>query len=259
MNNGLKRKLSLSVYLARMEFERRFAGSIGGRLWVFAGPFLTIVVIWIALDYGLGLRGALGPDYGMALAVGLCCWLFFAEAINTSLGSITSQPHLVKKVVFPVILLPIANILVAFAVHLVILAFVVLALLVQGKTPGPDALALPFWTGCLFVLTMSLALMVAALNVLLRDTAALVPNLISFLFWMTPIVWPASRLTGDWTLIALLNPAAVIIEGYRNALLGTPSLLSIQGTLVFALVMAALGVASLMFFRKLRLMFADVM
>jgi ABC-type polysaccharide/polyol phosphate export permease len=259
MDQGIKRKLSLSVYLARMEFERRFAGSIGGKLWVFAGPFLTIAVIWAALDFGLGLRGSVGPDYGMALAVGLCCWLFFAEAINTSLGSITSQPHLVKKVVFPVILLPVANILVAFAVHLVILAFVILALLAQGKTPGLGALALPFWIGCLFVLTMSVALLVAALNVLLRDTAALVPNLISFLFWVTPIVWPASRLTGDWSLLALLNPASVIIEGYRSALLGTPPLLSIQGTMIFAMFMAAFGVASLIFFRKLRLMFADVM
>lgn len=259
MNQGLKRKLSLSVYLARMEFERRFAGSIGGKLWVFAGPFLTIAVIWAALDFGLGLRGSIGPDYGMALAVGMCCWLFFAEAVNMSLGSITSQPHLVKKVVFPVILLPVANILVAFAVHLVILGFVVLAFLVQGRTLGLSALALPFWVGCLFVLTMSVALLVAALNVLVRDTAALVPNIISFLFWMTPIVWPASRLTGNWEFIAFLNPAAVIIEGYRSALLGAPPLLSFGGTMIFAMFLATFGIASLIFFRKLRLMFADVM
>lgn len=259
MDQGIRRKLSLSAHLARMEFERRFAGSAGGKLWVFAGPFLTIAVIWVALDYGLGLRGSAGPDYGMSLAIGLCCWLFFSEAVNSAIGSITSQPHLVKKVVFPVILLPVANILVAFAVHLVILACVILAVLVQGKVPGLAALALPFWIGCLFVLTMSVALLVAALNVLLRDTAALVPNIISFLFWITPIVWPASRLDGQWTLIALLNPAAIIIDGYRNALLGTAPLLSWPGTLIFTLALALFAGASFRLFRKLRLMFADVM
>lgn len=259
MNQDIKRKLSLSVYLARMEFERRFAGSMGGKLWVFAGPFLTIAVIWVALDYGLGLRGSVGPDYGMSLAVGLCCWLFFSEAVNTAMGSITGQPHLVKKVVFPVILLPVANILVAFAVHLVILAFVILVVLLQGKTPGIGVLLLPFWIGCLFVLTLSVALLVAALNVLVRDTAALVPNVISFLFWITPIIWPVSQLTGDWYLIAWLNPAAIIIDGYRSALLGTEPLLSGAGTAIFALVLAAFAAASVIIFRRLRLMFADVM
>jgi len=259
MDNGLRRKLTLCLYLTRMEFERRFAGSVGGRLWVFVGPLTTIAVIWVALDFGLGMRGSVGPGYGLSLAIGLSAWLFFAEGVNTSLASITSNPHLVKKIVFPVILLPASNVLAAFAVHLVVLVVVLSALLAQGQALSLAFLTLPFWIGCQFVLTASIAILVSGLNVISRDVSAIAPNIMSFLFWLTPVIWPISTMPERWRLVALLNPGAGIIEGYRYAILGGAKPYGLIGTLVFASGLSLFSIACYEAFRRLRLRFADVM
>ncbi|MGL5361743.1 MAG: ABC transporter permease, partial [Bosea sp. (in: a-proteobacteria)] len=172
------RRLDLCAYLTRMEFERRFAGTMGGKLWVFLSPLMTIVVIWLALDYGLGMRASLGPAYGMSLVVGLCAWLFVSDAINSSTGSITGSPHLVKKVVFPVILLPVSNVLAAFIVHLLLLAVVFGLLTFQIGNISWNLLALPFWSGCLLLFAAMMAILAAGLNVLFRDVGAVAPNIL---------------------------------------------------------------------------------
>jgi teichoic acid transport system permease protein len=253
------RKLRLCIYLARLEFDRRFAGSVGGRLWVFASPLLTIGVIWIALDYGLGMRSASGPAFGISLAVGLAVWLFFAEALNSSLNSILGQPHLVKKIVFPVILLPLAQAIVAYGVHLIVLLAVVAVLLLHQSLPWPELLALPFWSGCLFVFAASCSMLAAAVNVHIRDAAAILPNAVSLVFWLTPIIWPLERVPSEWRSIALLNPMAVVVEGHRNSLLGSPAPLSLVGSILFAVALAVFALLSVRLFRFMRLLFADVM
>jgi teichoic acid transport system permease protein len=257
MPSDLKAKLALGAYLARMEFEKRFAGTIGGRFWLFAGPLATILVIWLALDLGLGLRSMVGPGYGLSLAVGLTAWLFFADGVNGAAGAIVGSPHLVKKVVFPVELLPLAHI--AAVVHLVLVVVVLVVVLAQGISPGLSILMLPFWAICLLVLVASTGLLVAGLNVLFRDVGAALPNVISFLFWVTPIVWPLANVPAVWRPLAIANPAALVLEGYRSALIGSPAPVGAPGMalLVIGLGLYALAAASL--FRRMRPWFADVL
>jgi ABC-type polysaccharide/polyol phosphate export permease len=259
MDRSALQQLKLCLYLARMEFDKRFAGSFGGRAWVFVGPLLTIAIIWIALDFGLGLRATAGREYGVTLAVGLCAWIFFAEAINTSVASIISSPHLVKKVVFPVVLLPLSTVAAAFAVHLLVLGVVGLVLLLQGQSFGWSLLTLPFWALCLLLLTGAAAISVAGLNVLFRDMSALVPNIVSFLFWLTPIVWPIANLPNEWRSLVFLNPVAVIIEGYRGALLGSTYGIGLGGSVTFCAALGMILLGSVSLFRKIRPWFANVL
>jgi ABC-type polysaccharide/polyol phosphate export permease len=257
MSGGALRQVKLCLYLTRMEFEKRFAGSIGGKLWIFVGPILTIGVIWTVIDLGLGMRAITGPQYGMSLAVGLCAWLFFSEGVNAAVGSITGSPHLVKKVVFPVVLLPVSSVMVAFVVHVVILCLIMFAMTLQGHRFGWSLLALPFWMFSLLLLAATTAVLLSGLNVVFRDTSAIAPNLIAFFFWLTPIIWPIRNLSETWWNVALINPVAVIIEGYRYTLLGDSGGPGAMGTAVFVLALCAFVFCAVMAFRRLRPWFAN--
>ncbi len=255
----VRRYAALGCYLTRMEFERRFAGSIGGGLWLFVSPLLMILVIWSALYFGLGMRGPQGSDYGAGLAVALAGWLVFAEAINAALPSIVASPHLVKKVVFPVALLPLAPVMAVFLVHMLVMVAICLVLLVQGHGIGVSILWLPFWMLCLLLVTSAAALAVAGANVVLRDMSALVPNAIALLFWITPIIWPLGNVPQRWQWLARLNPLGIILDGYRHAVLGSPAPLGVGAAWVFLLALLVFGLAVLFVFERLRRWFANVL
>lgn len=254
----MSRPLRLCLYLTRMEFERRFAGTLGGKVWVFVGPVLTIGVIWFALEVGLRLKAIAGPTYGAALAVGLTAWLFFAESINAALATIIGSPHLVKKVVFPVELLPISTVLAAFVVHVLLVLLISLGVMVQHGVSW-TVLTLPIWMLLLLVSAMSISVIVAGLNVVLRDVGALVPNLVSFLFWLTPVVWPISNVPETWRWLVLLNPMAIVVEGYRYALLGPTYGVSAITASLLVLGLGLLAFGAFALFRRVRPLFANVL
>jgi ABC-type polysaccharide/polyol phosphate export permease len=255
----LSRALVLAREVTRMEFQRRFAGSRGGALWVFLTPAATILAIWFAIGVGLGMHRTGGVEFGVALIVGLAAWFFFADGVTSSVGAITSQPHLVKKVAFPVVLLPLAQVAVASCVHGAILVLVTGVLFLLGWRPGAGLFALPFWFACMALLTAAVAMFAAGVNVIARDASAVVPGLVGFLFWLTPVVWPLSLVPEDWRALALVNPLAVVVEGYRAAYLDGVTLAAAPGAIAFAALVAALAFASYMAFRRLRRGFADVM
>lgn len=259
MMRTVRQRMGLIVYLTRMEFERRYSSTVGGAAWLFAGPLLTIFTIWIALEYGLSTSGRFGERFGASFAIGLAAWLYFADVVQTATGSITSNPHLVKKVVFPVWVLPLASALSAFLVHLVVLVVVGVALWIMGVPLRPHLLLLPFWMAGLVVCAATIGLLLASLNVRFRDTSVIAPNLVSLMFWLTPIVWPLAQVSGGWRSLALLSPMAVIIEGYRSALGLSASEVPLVSSIAFLLILS--GFAGLAFFtyRRYRPQFADTL
>lgn len=253
-----RQRLGLAVYLARMEFFRRFSSTAGGALWMFLGPLLTIFTIWIALDLGLSASGRFGSEFGVNFAVGLTAWLFFTDVVQSATGSITASPHLVKKVVFPVWLLPLSTALASFAVHAIILAIVVAVLWLAGTPVSANIVWLPVWMAALLIFAVAVGLTLASLNVHFRDTSMIAPNIVSLLFWMTPIVWPMKQTVEPLKSIILLNPMAVVIEGYRASLgLGADTSLSVSSISVFAVLTMLTVVLSMVTYRRYRAVFSD--
>jgi lipopolysaccharide transport system permease protein len=252
----LIRQTTLGLYMTRMEFQRRFAGSRGGAIWMFVGPLATMLAIWVAIGQGLAVRQTIGPGYGVQLAIGLAVWLCFADAAVGGINAISANPHLVKKVVFPVHILPLTLTIAAFTVHAVVIGLILALIIVSGIPLTASILLLPLWTAAFFVLTASVAMLVATLNILVRDTSAIVPGTISLLFWLTPVIWPLSQIAPEWRTFALLNPAAVIIEGYRSALLGS-STLAAGHIVLFVIMLGLIAGGAIRVFQRLRPTFAD--
>ena len=245
--------IGLCMFLTRAELLRRHARSSLGAAWGLLLPLVSILVTWWMLDATLSLRRSVGPGYGNSLVVGLAVWLFFSEAISASLVSITSQPRLVKKAVFPAFILPISTVLASAVIHLFVLAALAIVLVIFGVVPTPAMLLLPVWIGIAVVFTISLGVIVSALNVVLPDTGAIVTGLLSLWFWLTPIVWPLSYVSDGWRLAALANPLTPIIEGYRYALLGSPLADGGFG----AIATLAIAALSCLIFTRIRPVLAD--
>lgn len=214
-------RLPLLGYLARSELQRRYAGTAGGAAWTVLAPLALIGAMWLALDVGLGLRAST-PMFGLNLVIGMVAWLVFADSVGDATSAVTRNPHLVKKVVFPVELLPLASVLSSLIVHLCVVAAVGAALAIGGSLHLALAWTLPFWIALALVMSAAIAFIVAGLNVVVRDTQAIAPFLITIWFWLTPIVWPVARLAPEQRWLAGLNPMAVVVEGYRTALTGAP-------------------------------------
>lgn len=256
MNN---RNIGLALYLARTEFATRQAASAGGLFWTFFGPLASILVIWLALDLGLGMRSSMGPGYGRALAVGLAAWLFFSDAVASCLGAITGSPHLVKKIVFPVHLLPLSVVLVRLVIHFVVVLALVAFLLWDGIALGWHALLLPVAIFLMAGFAFACGLLGATLNVIFRDTQSIVALLMSLLFWMTPIIWPATNVPEAWRPLIYCNPLAGLVDLYRFALLGTPLPANLPMLLGGSTAFVLLSALAALLFVRLRPAFADVL
>lgn len=255
--NFLRQRLGLVLYLARMEFLRRFSGTVGGGIWMFVGPIATIFTIWFAMEFGLAVSDRFGGGIGPSLAVGLCAWLFFVDAVQSATTSITSNPHLVKKVVFPVWVLPLAATLSAFVVHLAVFCLVLAVFAFSGVGFSLNLLTLLFWMACLLLLAAVTGLALATLNVRYREVSVIGPNVLSLMFWLTPIVWQPSMLSANLKDIFLANPMATIIGGYRSVLGLTDQVLPSSDLITFAAIMAIAVVLSLLSYRRRRPDFAD--
>lgn len=234
-------ELPLLAFLAKSELQRRNAGSIGGIVYVFLAPLLLVIVMWAAIDYGLGMRQLVGADFGLRIIAGMVLWLAITDTVGDSVSSIVRNPHLVKKMVFPVHLLPTASVASGFTVHVAILAISCALLAIAGQLVirplSPAYLALGL--GLQIVFALGLAYAFSALNVIVRDFQSIVPMGLSIGFWATPIIWPVDVVPHAWLWAVAVNPVAIGVEAYRVALFGVEWLFSPWHVMLAAGVAAA--------------------
>jgi lipopolysaccharide transport system permease protein len=215
------KQLSLLRYLAWSDIKKRNSDTSGGIFWAFFAPASLIGAMWFALDFGLGLRNSIGPEYGVAMITGMVAWLLFADSANDATNSVLRSPHLVKQVVFPVGLLPLSSVGSAFFIHLVLIALLAFILALSGSLVLTMVWTLPLWMVISLVLSSGMALLFSSITVVLRDAKAAIPFITTVWFWLSPVVWPIKNVPADYRWMVALNPMAILIEGYRMALTGS--------------------------------------
>jgi lipopolysaccharide transport system permease protein len=258
-------KFDLLRTLVRRDLEARYKGSILGNLWPLVNQLSQLLiytyVFAIVLKVKLSLHGV--PDnnftFGLWLFTGLIPWMSFTGGLTQAAISVIAQPNLVKKVVFPLALLPIVSVGSAFiesAFGLIALIFFV-ALSIHTLHPTLALLPLVWLTQLL--LTTGLGYLVAGLTVFLRDIPQVLAVTLNIWFYMTPIIYPASAIPvefRDW--IFWLNPLATISEVYRDIILvGEVKHWSEWG--VAAAISAIVFAGGFTVYKRLRPMFADVL
>ena len=181
-----------------------------------------------------------GGGYSLDLVVGLMAWLFFADAISNSTFALTANPHLVKKVVFPIILLPIAQVGVSFLVHTCVVMIICILFAIFDTLSVTTLPLIVLWMLLFWAFTTALAIIISGFAVVIKDVAEIVPAVLQIMFWASPIVWPLSSIAAAWKPVLLANPLAIIFQGYRASIIGSEFGVSLVSVAIFCLATAAL-------------------
>jgi lipopolysaccharide transport system permease protein len=237
------------------DIKVRYKQTLLGAGWAIVQPLMTMVVFTIFFGH-LAKVPSDGLPYPVFSLIALVPWSYFASALAGSSTSLSGYQHIISKVYFPRLIIPLAAViapLVDFAIGFVILiGFMAWYRIVPG--------AAIVWLPALMLLAIctaaSIGVWLAALNVRYRDVRYVVPFVVQLWMFATPVAYPASLVPGRWRALYGLNPMAGVIEGFRWALARGPAPGII--TLVSAAVVVAMIVSGAIYFRKLEGTFADV-
>ncbi|MCD6475841.1 MAG: ABC transporter permease [Anaerolineaceae bacterium] len=247
----------LIVFLIWRDVKVRYKQTFLGAAWAILQPVLTMVVFTIFFG-NLADMPSDGIPYPIFSYTALLPWQLFSKALSDAARSLVSNRHMLTKVYFPRLVLPISSILgglVDFAI-----AFVVLAgLMIYFQTPFSwRILTLPLFLVLALTAALGVGLWLSALNVLYRDVAYVMPFITQFWMFITPIVYPASMIPEKWRILYYLNPMTGVVEGFRWALLGhqteLPAVMIVLSIVITILVL----VSGLFYFRRMERQFADM-
>ncbi|MDY6902148.1 MAG: ABC transporter permease [Cyanobacteriota bacterium] len=259
-------KFDLLRTLVRRDLEARYKGSVLGNLWSIVNPLSQLLiytyVFSVVLKVKLSLKGLPANEnvsFGLWLFAGLLPWIAFSTGLTQSASSVVGQPNLVKKVVFPLSLLPLVPILSAFiesAFGLMMLIFFVA--LSSGTLHTTLALLPLVWIPQL-LLTAGLGYLAGGLTVFLRDIPQTLNVILNIWFYATPIVYPITSIPEGWrNWVLWLNPLAAIVEVYREFVLTGE--VQHWGELGIAFTISGIVFSvGVLVYRKLRPAFADVL
>jgi lipopolysaccharide transport system permease protein len=248
--------------LARRELAARYRGSLLGFLWSFLIPVLMLTVYTFVFSVAFQARwpGATTSrmEFALILFSGLIVFTLFTEPLNRSPTLIVSQPNYVKKIVFPLEILPCVTMATALFNAAVGFGILILAsVVVHGSLPWTAALV-PLVLLPLVPLCLGLSWLLAALGVFLRDISPLVTVLTQVLMFMTPIFYPLAAIPQPYRRIVGLNPLALAVEQVRGLVFygRGPDWGALAGGLAVGLAASWLGLA---FFQRTRSAFANVL
>ncbi|TWA82805.1 lipopolysaccharide transport system permease protein [Azospirillum brasilense] len=247
--------------LVRREIESRYRGSLLGVVWALLTPILMLAVFTFVFSVVFQARwgGSTGGkgEFALILFAGLIVFNMFSEALNRSPSLVLENPSYVKKVVFPLEVLPWVMVLSSLFQVAISLGILLLFHLAVIGLPPLSVLFLPLVWLPLLLLCLGTGFLFGALGVYLRDLRSITPVASQLLMFLSPLFYPASALPESFRGLLHLNPLTGIIENTRTVLFaGTPPDWTMLGVQILAgLLFAAL---SLRLFRHLRTGFADI-
>ncbi|MBD2690183.1 ABC transporter permease [Anabaena catenula] len=253
----LWRYRELFYFLAWRDILVRYKQTAIGMAWALIRPFLTMVVFTVVFGQ-LAKLPSQGVPYPILVFSGMLPWQFFGNSLTECSNSLISNSNLISKVYFPRLIVPTSAVVVSF-VDFLISGMILLALMAwYNFVPSWRILTLPVFISIAFAASMGAGLWLASLNVQYRDFRYIVPFIVQFGLYISPVGFSSSLVPEKWRFIYSLNPMVGVIDGFRWAILGGESHLYLPGFLLsFALVISLLF-SGIWYFRKMERKFADV-
>lgn len=252
----------LFYFLAWRDVKVRYKQTAVGVAWSVLRPLLTIGIFWF-IGWLFNLPDGGVPRILMVTAATLP-WQFFSTAFSESAGSLVANSNLMTKVYFPRIIVPVSTVIVCLIDFLISFAILVVIMLVLQFNPGWQILLLPLFLLFATVTAMGAGLLIAALNVKYRDFRYIIPFIVQFGLYISPVAFSSSAIFESekiptWIkFIYSLNPMVGVIDGFRwcitggNIVINQPAYIS---SIIISLVMLVAGVQ---YFRKTEKTFADI-
>lgn len=248
----------LFAVLAWRDIAVRYKQTVIGVAWAVIRPMLTMLVLTFVFGRVAKLPTLLDVPYPLLVFSALLPWFLFATILSEASASMVGNANLISKVYFPRLIVPVAAAMVAMvdlAINLLILAGLFLW---YQFLPSWQVLALPVFVLLGIAASLGPALFITALNVKYRDFRYVIPFIIQFGVYITPVGFSMSVLPLQWQLLMYLNPAVGAIEGFRWCLLGGSNPISILGMALNVGVVGVLLAMGIGYFRRTERGFADI-
>jgi lipopolysaccharide transport system permease protein len=247
----------LFLFLAWRDLLVRYKQTALGLAWSVITPLLTMAILTVVFGRIAKLPAG-GVPYPILVFAALLPWQFFSSVLTQSSASLVNNRNMVSKVYFPRIILPSTQVVVSLTDLFISLIILAGLMAWYGIAPSLRLLILPAMVGLAILTSLGVGYWVSALNVKYRDFRYIVPFMVQFGLYVSPVGFSSDVIPDSWRLLYSLNPMVGVIDGFRWAILGGQAELYVNGLLCSVLLAVALFVSGLVFFLKTERKFADV-
>jgi lipopolysaccharide transport system permease protein len=254
----LWRYRELFYFLAWRDILVRYKQTAIGIIWALIRPFLTMVVFTIVFGKLAKLPSEGDAPYPIMVFAALLPWQFFAQSLTECSNSLISNANLLSKVYFPRLVIPTSSVVVSL-VDFMISGMILLGLMVwYDFVPSWQIITLPIFILIAATASMGVGLWMATLNVEYRDFRYVVPFLVQFGLYISPVGFSSSIVPEKWRFLYSFNPMVGVIDGFRWAILGQKVDFFWPGFLLSLLLVGVLLLTGILYFRRMEKTFADV-
>jgi lipopolysaccharide transport system permease protein len=252
----LWRYRELVYFLAWRDIAVRYKQTAIGIVWALIRPALTMLV-FVEFRRLVGLRAGSVPDPILVFAAVLP-WQFFSSALSETAASLIGNANLITRVYFPRLMIPFAAVATSLTDFAITLGLLAILMVCYGFAPGWQIVVLPVFVLLALGLSLGFGLLLAALNVEYRDFRYVVPFIVQFGLFVSPIAFSTADVPANWRMLYALNPLVGIIDGFRWSLLAGHYPLALDTVWISLAVTAAAMALGVWYFRKMEASFADV-
>ena len=251
----------LAIKHGKNDFRNRFANTSLGRLWGFLQPFVFMITYVIVFQYILKTGSAGEYPYVVWFLPGMSIWMFCSDAILTASNSIRNYSYLVKKVVFPVDIIPVISLTSASFIGIFLMGIAVIVCSIFGYIP--NFLNVIYILLCTFCFIIALTRFTSALTTVVPDFAQLLTIVIQLCMWFTPIIWNLNMVDGsNFRYVFRCMPFTYLVEGFRQAFMENSTIITENNgifTIIFWVITILIFLWGNRVFKKTKKDFADVL
>ncbi len=260
--HDLWRYRELFLILAMRDVSVRYKQTVVGFAWALIQPFLNMLVMTILFGKVAGLPSAGTAPYAVMVFAAMLPWMFFSSALSSASQSLVNSSNLISKVYFPRLIIPASAVVTSFIDFLISFIILIGMMVWYRFVPGWNILALPVFTAMACLAVLGPGLFVTALNVKYRDFRYVIPFVVQFGLYVSPVGFSSAvirhKLGDGLFLIYALNPMVGVIDGFRWAILGNDSPIYLPGFFVSLAVAVLFLILGIWYFRKTEKSFADI-
>jgi homopolymeric O-antigen transport system permease protein len=244
--------------LAWRDLSVRYKQTVIGALWALIRPLFTILIFTIIFGRIAKLPSDGTAPYALMVLAGMLPWTFFSTGLSEAADSLIDNPNLISKVYFPRLIMPTATVAVALADFLIGFCILIALMAWYHFLPNWQILLLPVFMLLAFVASLGPSLWITALNVKYRDFRYIIPVIVQFGLYVSPVGFSSSVIPMNWRLPYSVNPMVGVIDGFRWCILGGQSQVYLAGLVVSVFVAVFFLWFGILQFRKMEKSFADL-
>ncbi|MBR9998751.1 MAG: ABC transporter permease [Cyclobacteriaceae bacterium] len=246
----------LFLILAYRDLRVRYAQTFLGIFWAFLQPAATLLIF--ILIFGKAVKVDTGNvPYPLFALTGMAAWAYFSFVLSQSGQSIIGAQEMIKKIYFPRLVIPLSKAVVAFVDFFIAIIFVIILMILYQYSFTINILWFPVFFLINIIAALSIGIWLSALTIRYRDFIHVIPFLVQFGLYATPVGYPASLIPQKYQLIYHLNPMAGVVEGFRYSILGVGEI-SIFSYISF-MTIGLLFVSGIIYFKKVEKVMADIL